>query len=187
MSGDPAGPLIAVSRPRVDGVGAAAQATRRPIGSIVMQTTLRTILVALSLLLATAAWAASDTPVGTWTQVDDATGKPKSIIEITQLADGTLEGKVQQVLVSEQGAHPICTKCTGERHNQPVDGMVVLWGVTQDGGAWDGGKILDPHNGKTYKVRLKLADGGQKLDVRGYIGTPMLGRTQTWLRRATGE
>ncbi len=149
-----------------------------------MRSTLRTILIALSLLLATAAWAASDTPVGTWTQVDDATGKPKSIIEITQLADGMLEGKVQQVLFSDQGTHPVCDKCSGERHNQPVDGMVILWGVKQDGEVWDGGNILDPNNGKTYKVKLSIADAGQKLKVRGYIGMPMLGRTQTWLRKA---
>ena len=45
-----------------------------------------------------------------------------------------------------------------------------------------GGEILDPNNGKVYKVRLKPADGGKKLDVRGYIGAPLLGRTQTWIR-----
>ena len=47
---------------------------------------------------------------------------------------------------------------------------------------WDGGHILDPEDGKTYKVRLTPADGGKKLDVRGYIGAPLLGRTQTWIR-----
>jgi uncharacterized protein (DUF2147 family) len=51
-----------------------------------------------------------------------------------------------------------------------------------DKGSWVGGDILDPNNGKVYKVRLKLTDAGKKLDVRGYIGTPLLGRTQTWLR-----
>ena len=148
-----------------------------------MRIALRSLLIAAALVLATAAYAAETTPVGTWTQVDDATGKPKSIIEITQQPDGTLQGTVRQVLFSDQGTHPICDKCEGERHNQPVDGMVVMWGVKQDGEVWDGGRILDPNNGKTYKVKLSLADDGQKLDVRGYIGMPMLGRTQTWLRK----
>ncbi len=148
-----------------------------------MRAAMRSTLIIVALLLATVAWAVETTPIGTWTQVDDATGKPKSIIEITQLPDGTLQGTVKQVLFSDRGTHPICDKCEGERHNQPVDGMVVMWGVKQDGDAWDGGKILDPHNGKTYKVKLTLADDGQKLDVRGYIGMPMLGRTQTWLRK----
>ena len=60
-----------------------------------MRNTVRSILIAFALLLATAAYAANDTPVGTWTQIDDATGKPKSIIEITEQADGTLQGVVK--------------------------------------------------------------------------------------------
>ena len=51
-----------------------------------------------------------------------------------------------------------------------------------DKAVWDGGDILDPNNGKVYRVRLKPIDGGGKLEVRGYIGTPMLGRSQTWIR-----
>jgi uncharacterized protein (DUF2147 family) len=62
--------------------------------------------------------------------------------------------------------------------------MVIMWDVKQDGDQWDGGQILDPAKGKTYKVKLTLADDGQKLNVRGYIGMPMLGRTQTWVRKA---
>ena len=149
-----------------------------------MRTILATALLALGLLFAAQTFAADTTPVGTWTQVDDATGKPKSIIEITEQPDGALQGTVKQVLFSDQGTHPICDKCEGDRHNKPVDGMVIMWGVKKDGDVWDGGQILDPHNGKTYKVKLTLTDNGQKLDVRGYIGMPMLGRTQTWLRKA---
>ena len=63
--------------------------------------------------------------------------------------------------------------------------MTILRGIKPDAsdkGTWVGGDILDPNDGKIYKVLLKLADGGKKLDVRGYIGMPMLGRTQTWHR-----
>ncbi|MBN8734865.1 MAG: DUF2147 domain-containing protein [Xanthomonadales bacterium] len=148
-----------------------------------MRTILASALLAFGMLFAAQAFAADTTPVGTWTQIDDKTDKPKSIIEITEQPDGTLQGKVMQVLFSDQGPHPICDKCEGERHNQPVDGMVIMWGVKQDGDAWSGGQILDPNNGKTYKVKLSLKDDGNKLDVRGYIGMPMLGRTQTWIRK----
>ena len=149
-----------------------------------MRIVVRSAFVALALLL-TAAYAATDTatPVGTWTQVDDSTGKPKSIIEISEQPDGTLQGVVKEVLFSDQGTNPICKKCEGERHNQPVVGMTIMWGVKKDGDQWDGGQILDPNNGKTYKVKLKPTDNGQKLDVRGYVGMPLLGRTQTWIRR----
>ena len=63
--------------------------------------------------------------------------------------------------------------------------MTIMRSVKQsadDKNVFEGGDILDPNNGKVYRVKLKLIDNGSKLDVRGYIGTPMLGRTQTWIR-----
>lgn len=157
-----------------------------------MRILLGSALIAAALLFGAPSFAADeapapgahDTPVGTWTQVDDETGRPKSIIEISQAPDGTLQGVVKQVLFSEQGPHPVCEKCEGERHNKPVEGMTIMWGVTKDGDQWDGGQILDPKYGKTYKVRLRLTDNGQKLDVHGYIGVPMLGRSQVWERKS---
>jgi uncharacterized protein (DUF2147 family) len=141
------------------------------------------IAIAASLLLGPAlAWAANDTPVGTWRQVDDATGKVKSIIQITD-NNGELQAKVQQVLISDDGPHPICKKCDGDRKDQPIEGMTIMWGVKQDGDVWDGGKILDPASGTVYKVKLSMEDGGQKLDVRGYVGFALMGRTQTWIRQ----
>lgn len=140
-------------------------------------------LLALALLAGAPAFAAENTPVGTWTTIDDATGKPKSIVQITE-TDGKLEGKVLEVLQSEQGPHPICKACDGERKDKPVEGMVIIWGVEKDGDVWDGGKILDPKNGKTYKVKLTMMDGGQKLDVHGYIGFALLGRSQVWERKS---
>ena len=138
--------------------------------------------IAACLLLGSAvAWAANDTPVGTWRQIDDVTGKPKSIIQITD-NNGKLEATVKEVLLSDDGPHPICKKCEGSRKDQPVEGMVIMWGVSKDDDVWDGGKILDPKNGKVYSVMLKLADGGQKLDVHGYIGISLLGRSQVWER-----
>jgi len=138
--------------------------------------------IAACLLLGSAvAWAATDTPVGTWRQIDDVTGKPKSIIQITD-DHGKLQGKVLQVLLSDDGPHPLCKKCEGERKDQPIEGMVIMWNVSKDDDVWDGGKILDPKTGKVYRVKLSLTDGGQKLDVHGYIGISLLGRSQVWER-----
>ena len=64
-------------------------------------------------------------------------------------------------------------------------GMTIIRNVKQSAGdktCWDGGDILDPNNGKVYSAALTPVDGGKKLEVRGYIGMPMLGRTQTWIR-----
>lgn len=148
------------------------------------------LALVLGLLLGAGAVSAADTstPVGTWKQVDDVTGKVKSIIQISE-TNGTLEGKVMQLLnrspeaIARDGEHPKCAKCDGERKDQPIEGMTILWGVSKDGDVWDGGKILDPKNGKVYKVKLTLEDGGQKLDVHGYIGFALLGRSQTWERQ----
>lgn len=141
------------------------------------------LALATGLLCGSAAvYAANDTPVGTWKTIDDTTGKPKSIVQITE-QDGQLQGKVLKVLQSDEGEHPLCHACDGERKDKPVEGMVIMWGVTKDDGQWDGGKILDPHNGKTYKVKLNLLDHGMKLDVHGYIGFALLGRSQVWERQ----
>jgi len=151
-----------------------------------MRLAFRSMLLATALLLPSLqTLAAEDTPVGTWTQVDDETGKPKSIIEISEGPDGMLQGTVKQVLFSEQGTtNPVCKECEGERRNQPVTGMTIMWGVKKDGDEWSGGQILDPKNGKTYKVKLKLVDNGRKLDVHGYIGFSLLGRSQVWERKS---
>jgi uncharacterized protein (DUF2147 family) len=145
--------------------------------------------IAAGLLVSAAgAWAANDTPVGTWKQVDDVTGKQKSVIEITD-AGGKLQGKVVQVMnlspeeIAKGGQHPVCVKCDGSRKDQPIEGMTILWDVSKDGDVWDGGKIVDPKTGKVYKVKLTLTDGGRKLDVHGYIGFSLIGRSQVWERQ----
>jgi uncharacterized protein (DUF2147 family) len=148
------------------------------------------LALALGLLLGAGAVSAADTdtPVGTWKQVDDVSGKVKSIIQISE-SNGELQGKVLQVLnrspedIARDGEQPRCTQCSGARKDQPIEGMTIMWGVSKDGDVWDGGRILDPKNGKIYKVKLSLEDGGRKLDVHGYIGFSLLGRSQVWERQ----
>ena len=47
---------------------------------------------------------------------------------------------------------------------------------------YEGGKILDPENGKEYKCKMMLDENGNKLEVRGFIGISLLGRSQNWVR-----
>jgi uncharacterized protein (DUF2147 family) len=61
--------------------------------------------------------------------------------------------------------------------------MVFMSGLKKDGSDYNGGEILDPDNGKIYRSKITLIDGGKKLSVRGYIGVPMFGRSQVWLRQ----
>ena len=131
-------------------------------------------------LFAITAIADSQSPVGQWKTIDDKTGKEKSIIEIMSI-DGILTGKIIKLL-NPSKPNPVCEKCKGEKKDKPIEGMTILEGVSQKGKSWKGGTILDPKNGKTYKVTMKLVEEGAKLKVRGYIGIPTLGRTQTWIR-----
>ena len=141
------------------------------------------LLLALPLSAISQNMAAQNTPVGTWTTIDDKTQKPKSVVEIYQAKDGSLAGRVTEILQSDRGPNPVCDKCSGDRKDKPVKGMVILWGIRQKGDTWEGGQILDPKNGKVYSVKVTPVEGGKKLDVRGFMGFSMLGRTQTWVRR----
>ncbi|HYJ97189.1 MAG TPA: DUF2147 domain-containing protein [Burkholderiaceae bacterium] len=145
---------------------------------------MKAAIVAGALVLAgLSAWAQS-TPVGLWKTIDDDSKKEKSLVRISE-AGGVFSGKIEKVLDPDTKPDARCDKCTDERKDQPILGLPIIRNVKASGDdatLWDGGEILDPNNGKTYKVRLKPADGGKKLEVRGYIGAPLLGRTQTWHR-----
>ncbi|MEO5565582.1 MAG: DUF2147 domain-containing protein [Luteimonas sp.] len=143
---------------------------------------MRIKLIGLLLLVLPLAAFAQNSPVGKWRTIDDATGKVKSVVQIDETANGTLQAKVLQVLDSDKGPNPLCDACKGANHNKPIEGMVIAWGLRQDGNNWGNGKIMDPKNGKVYSARMTPIDAGKKLEVRGYMGFSLLGRTQTWIR-----
>ncbi|MCC5083889.1 DUF2147 domain-containing protein [Xanthomonas campestris] len=148
-----------------------------------MRKTFKTLIVALPLAAASLLAQAADSPVGRWKTIDDETGKPKSVVQIEQAANGTLSGKVVEILQSNHGPNPTCDKCDGALKGKPIKGMTILWGLKPDGTAvWGGGSVLDPAKGKTYKAKITLTDSGKKLQMRGYVGIEALGRTQTWVR-----
>ena len=126
-------------------------------------------------------WAA-DSPIGKWKTIDDETNKEKSIVEVYE-SGGKLYGKIIQLLQEKDGgAGKLCEKCTGSDSNKPLVGMVFLKDLKKDGDEYTGGSIMDPNNGKTYKCKMELDEGGKKLKVRGFIGLSLLGRTQVWHR-----
>jgi uncharacterized protein (DUF2147 family) len=123
-------------------------------------------------------------PVGLWRSIDDESKQPKAEIRISQNAAGGLSGVVERSLQNNPNTEPNCNLCTDDRKDKPKIGMEIIRGGQQSDGkaVWEGGKILDPENGKNYSLRLTPIDGGKKLEVRGFIGAPILGRTQTWIR-----
>lgn len=126
--------------------------------------------------------AASDNPVGLWKMIDDNTGNPRSLIRIVQVGD-EFQGIIEKGLKADEREDAVCEKCPGARKGQRLLGMAIITGVKRgSNGEYSGGEILDPDEGKTYRCKLTLKDDGRKLDVRGFIGVSLFGRTQTWLR-----
>jgi len=139
---------------------------------------MRKALVALLLVATAPAWAQMS-PVGLWRSVDDKTGEAKAEIRIADNG-GALSGRIEKSL--KKDAKPTCTECTDDRKDQPIAGLEIIRGGKQTEGKdlWEGGKILDPENGKEYRASFTPIEGGKRLEVRGYLGP--FWRTQTWVR-----
>ncbi len=129
-------------------------------------------------LLCTISMSAQDV-FGKWKTIDDSTGETRSVVEIYE-EEGKVYGKIIE-LINPKQEYPVCDKCCCEDKDQPIVGLVFIKGLEQDGDEYNGGKILDPENGKLYKCYIELEDQ-DTLKVRGYIGFSLLGRTQYWQR-----
>lgn len=126
--------------------------------------------------------ASAQSPAGLWRNIDDETKQPKALIRIVE-HDGAWAGRIEKILTDKTDA--VCERCTDARKDQPVQGMQIIDGMqasAEEPGLYEDGHILDPNNGKVYRCRMRLVDGGERLEVRGYIGAPLFGRTQTWIR-----
>ena len=143
---------------------------------------LNVVVIGASLLLGIAAPAQQPSPAGRWKTVDDRNGQVKSIVVIEEL-NGEFRGRVDKIFAPPaRDANPVCEKCPGDLRNKPVLGMQIMWGLKKNGDESTGGRVMDPEDGKTYKCKLRLVDGGKKLELRGYVGISLIGRTQTWIR-----
>ena len=119
----------------------------------------------------------ADPVVGSWISIDDATGTKKSEINL-YIENGKLYGKIEKLLLPEDQGK-ICVECKGSEKNQPIEGLVIVQGLEKEGASWTDGTILDPANGKRYSCTISLNTDGT-LNVRGYLGISILGRTQVW-------
>ena len=125
--------------------------------------------------------AAQMTPVGLWRNVDDKTGEAKAEVRIAE-SGGVLTGKIEKRLLKDAKPDDVCIECSDDRKGARLLGLEIIRGAKKAEGkdVWEGGKILDPENGRNYSLRLSPVEGGKRLEVRGAIGP--FGRTQTWIR-----
>jgi uncharacterized protein (DUF2147 family) len=120
-------------------------------------------------------------PAGLWQTVNER-GEREALVRIVEVG-GELRGSVVQVFSPPApGANPLCEACSGELRNKPIVGMEILRGLRWDGEQYSGGEILDPDEGRVYRCTVRLLDGGERLEVRGYAGISLFGRSQVWLR-----
>ncbi len=149
---------------------------------------LTTKKLVVACLLAGAAFtvaAQATSPAGVWRTIDDVTKKDKSLVRIVE-TNGVYSGRIEKLLDPTMSpADPVCKECGDDRKDKPILGMTIIRNMKQsaeDRAVFEGGDILDPNNGKVYKSTMKLVDNGAKLEVRGFVGISLLGRTQTWVR-----
>ena len=131
------------------------------------------------LLLASVSWS-QDPVLGQWHTIDDETGEVKSLVTLSTSEDGTLVGVITKVLSADSG-DGVCDKCEGDMKDQPIEGMQFISGFKKTAeGEWEEGKLLDPESGDVYSGNITITDNPSELDVRGYVGFSLFGRTQTW-------
>ncbi len=140
---------------------------------------MKKILTIILILVSAVFYSQNKTVLGKWKTIDDETAEAKSIVEIYEKS-GKIYGKVIEIL-DVNHKNDFCRECSGEDANKPIQGLVVIKGLSKEGNEYNSGKILDPKNGKLYQCFITL-EGNDKLKVRGYIGISLFGRTQYWQR-----
>ena len=139
-------------------------------------------VAAIFLVASTVSAWAQMAPEGLWRNIDDKTGEAKAEIRIRDAGDGSLVGVLEKRLNKDAKPEDLCKECSDDRKDKPLLGLELIRGAKKAEGkeVWEGGKILDPENGRTYGLRMTPIEAGKKLEVRGSIGP--FGRTQTWVR-----
>ncbi len=125
--------------------------------------------------------AAEPSPAGRWKTIDDKTRQARGIMRLYE-EGGAIFGKIEESF-DPKDATDVCDKCTDDRKNKPIIGLLILKNMRrQTPTEYGGGEILDPDTGSIYRCKITVGDGGKKLTVRGFVGISMLGRSQVWLR-----
>jgi uncharacterized protein (DUF2147 family) len=156
------------------------------MGGVVMGASLRkSIIMGAAVLIGTAGLpvrAAEPTAAGLWEQVDENSGKPESWFKITE-RNGVYVGNIVKIF-SKPGEDEnwVCDRCEGAEKGAPVLGLALIKGMRRNGDSYENGTIMDPRDGSVYRALMRLSPDGNKLEVRGYLGVSLFGRSQVWNR-----
>jgi uncharacterized protein (DUF2147 family) len=123
------------------------------------------------------------TVVGFWAQVGDD-GKVGGWFYFVE-KNGAYEGRLVKMIKQPGDTAPMidtCEKCPGDQKDAAMLGLTIIKGMKRTGFKYEEGSIMDPRDGTVYHAQMEMSPDGQKLFVRGYLGIPLLGQTQTWTR-----
>src|SRR5690606_41679334 len=101
-------------------------------------------------------------------------------VENSKDAYGTRCGRVDYLL-NPSRPNPTCYECRDDRKGQPITGMEIIRGMKSKGDGYAGGTILKPDEGKVYKSKMELIEGGSKLKVSGCVA--FICKSQVWIRQ----
>ena len=119
--------------------------------------------------------------MGLWEQIDEITATTQSWFKITE-RDGVYEGTVVKVFSVPDGTTTSYKREETERDGARFLGMTLITGMRRNGYSYDNGTITDPRDGSRYRALMRLSSDGSKLEVRGYLGISLFGRSQIWNR-----
>lgn len=123
---------------------------------------------------------AAQSVIGKWKTYDIFDrNQAESVVSIS-VVNNSLYVIIEEI-IPEDHRNDLCTKCTDNRKNQPIKGMVIMQGAKLENGVWQGAKILNAKNGKEYGCEISLASP-DLLKVRGFIGYRIFGKNLYWTR-----
>jgi uncharacterized protein (DUF2147 family) len=120
-----------------------------------------------------------DDILGVW-----ETGNGKAQVKITKVGNYYFGRIVWLKIPLDAEGKPKVDKNNEDpnKKNNPILGLQLVGGFEYKGSnLWENGTIYDPETGKTYNCKITLVDANN-MNIRGFIGISMFGRTDSWKR-----